>query len=150
MEKKYFKKNKLNITPDRVRQIFEDYSKIYFKIDWSNPESVIYFHQSIYRLFSLVNFDYQILHGSATVTPSGKVVVFGDDGKSIGKTTCAFEIARHSKKWIADEFILYHKGRIFANDEYPLHFKDGSKDYFKSINRKFNNWVYPRQESWKL
>lgn len=154
MVKNFFKlinnKSNLAVNPEKIRDIFEDYSKIYFKIDWNKPDSLIYFHQSIYRLFSLVNSDYQVLHGSATVTPRGKVLIFGDDGKSIGKTTCAFEVARHSKRWIADEFVLHHKGRIYANGEYPLHFKNGAKEYFKWLKKDFHYWVYPKKQGWKI
>lgn len=140
----------LNISPKKVKQIFEDYSRIFPEIDWDDPEAIIAFHQSIYRLFSLVNSEFKILHGSATITPRGKVIVFGDSGKSIGKTTCAHEIARHSKKWIADEFVLYFKGKIYANGEYPLHFKEGSKVYFKDIKKKFTNWIYPKKQRWSI
>ena len=150
MAKRSSRYEKIRITPQKVRQIFEDYTRFFSKIDWNNSDSLIIFHQSIYRLFALANSDFQILHGSATVTPRGLNIVFGDDGKSIGKTTCACEVARHSKKWIADEFVLYYKGRIFANGEYPLHFKDGSKNYFKFLNRKFNNWIYPKKEKWEI
>lgn len=140
----------MGVTPEKIRRIFEDYAGVYSKIDWNRPDGIIFFHQSIYRLFSLVNPDYQILHGSAIVTPSGKAIVFGDDGKSIGKTTCAYEVARHSKKWIADEFVLHHKGRIYANGEYPLHFKNGAKEYFRWLKKDFHHWVYPKKEKWKI
>ncbi len=150
MGKNFLPHKKLRVTSQKIKQIFEDYTKIFSKIDWNNPESIIVFHQSIYRLFALANSDFKILHGSATVTPRGLSIIFGDDGRSMGKTTCAYEVARHSKKWISDEFVLYNKGRIFANGEYPLHFKEGSRNYFKFLNRKFTNWIYPKKEKWEI
>lgn len=136
----------MKIESNQVKSIFESYTKAFAKLDWSNPESQILLHQAIYRIFALVNKDFFIMHASATVTPKGLTIAFGDDGKSVGKTTCAFEVARQSGKFIADEFLLYRRGIVFANGEYPIHFKEGAREFFEYMGRDFTNWIYPSKE----
>src|SRR3989344_1480195 len=51
--------------------------------------------------------DIFLLHGSAAISNNGRTVLFGDSGRSIGKTLSSMELARLSSQYIADEFVFF-------------------------------------------
>lgn len=114
-------------------EIFEKYSEVLNQTDLGDKSNIMLIHQAIYRIFALGNNDWRVLHGSA-VSVNGRGILFGDSGKSIGKTTQSLALYTGKKaEFIADEFVLYKDGYMYVNEYYPVHSKPASKSLVESF-----------------
>jgi hypothetical protein len=130
-----------------ANEVLKSYSAIFRKhIPVSdNPAFLFTVYQSLYRMFEFDNKSYNVLHASAAITPTGKTVIFGDDGEaSKGKTFCSLLLAVKSNKFIADEYILLQKdtGCIFGNGDIPINLKEGVYDF---LTKKYNLDLYDKK-----
>ncbi len=97
--------------------------------------------QALFRFanFCTQNKPYLLLHGSAVSIDDNRSILFGDNGKNLGKTSAAVELGLLSKKFIVDEFSFYdvEKNQILGYKWMPIHLR---KDLIKHLNlkHKFN------------
>jgi len=130
----------------QVCDIFENYSQALSSIDLGNTDNLILIHQALYRIFALANKEWFVLHGSG-VAVDGKGIVFGDDGKSVGKTTQSLQLYKELKdrggnvKYVADEFVLYKNGYIYPNKYCPIHNKPSSEEYVKRLFGEYREFL---------
>lgn len=107
----------------------------------NNPFVKIGLLQALFRFanFCTQNKPYLLLHGSAASINNNKSILFGDNGKNLGKTSAAVELGLLSKKFIIDEFSFYdvEKNQILGYKWAPIHLR---KDLIKHLNlkHKFN------------
>ncbi|MFZ5424912.1 MAG: hypothetical protein ACOZAO_03870 [Patescibacteria group bacterium] len=83
-------------------------------------------------MFDAYNTDFHVLHASSSVSESGKVVLFGDDGIfSVGKTFCSLLLAAQSGIYVSDEYCLLDKYTlgIYGNGDIPLNLKGDTASY---------------------
>lgn len=92
--------------------------------------------QVIFRFAHFVAQDkpFLLLHGSTVLWEDGKSIVFGDNGKNIGKTTAMVSVALKTKKFISDEFSFYdvEKNKIIGYDFLPIHLRKENIEIFNS------------------
>ncbi|OGN12180.1 MAG: hypothetical protein A3B91_00660 [Candidatus Yanofskybacteria bacterium RIFCSPHIGHO2_02_FULL_41_29] len=98
--------------------------------------------------------DIFLLHGSAAISNNGRTVLFGDSGRSIGKTLSSMELARLSSQYIADEFVFFdiNSFEIFSDDNIPIHARQKTVDHFaKEHGMVITNEFFDKQElGWKF
>jgi len=82
-------------------------------------------------LFRFANFctqdkPYLLLHGSTAVVEDNKSILFGDNGKNLGKTSAAVELGLLSKKFVVDEFSFYdvENNQVFGYEWAPIHLRE--------------------------
>src|SRR3990167_5926664 len=99
-------------------------------------------------------YDRFLLHGSAAISNNGRTVLFGDSGRSIGKTLSSMELARLSSQYIADEFVFFdiNSFEIFSDDNIPIHARQKTVDHFaKEHGMVITNEFFDKQElGWKF
>lgn len=82
--------------------------------------------QSFYRFIGInaVSEGYFLMHAAAAIFHS-KAVVFGDNGKAVGKTLSSIEMGLDSHQYIGDEFIFLNSNNfeIFTDKEIPIHLR---------------------------
>jgi len=93
-------------------------------------------------LFRFANFcvqdkPYLLLHGSTASIEGNKSILFGDNGKNLGKTSAAVEIGLLSKKFVVDEFSFYdvENNQIFGYSWVPIHIRE---HLINHLNSKYN------------
>lgn len=99
-----------------------------------DPFNVIGVSQALFRFAAihLAKIGVLLLHGSAAVW-NNKIVCFGDDGGSAGKTLGSIEVALESKQYIADEFCFVDikNNKIFGYPFIPVHIRPIVKKHLK-------------------
>ena len=105
----------------------------------TDPLTQICLLQILFRFanFCTLSSPYLLLHGSTAIFSRDKAIVFGDDGKNIGKTTSALQLGLKSKKFIADEFSFYDvkNNSILGFKNLPIHLRGNSIEHF---NHKYH------------
>ncbi|MDO8495986.1 MAG: hypothetical protein Q7S43_00845 [bacterium] len=102
--------------------------------DLSNYYNQIGLLQAFYRFIGSRSLEDNIflLHGSAALSGNGKAILFGDNGRSIGKTLSSMELAYQSRQYIGDEFIFLDTNsfEIFSDDGIPIHARPEVREHF--------------------
>lgn len=103
-----------------------------------NPLVEIAILQFLFRFANFVTITkpYLLLHGSTAIWDDNKSIIFGDNGRNIGKTLSAIEIALQSGKFVVDEFSIYDVGNnsIWGEDFLPIHIRNFYIDF---LNKKY-------------
>lgn len=103
-----------------------------------NPLVEIAILQILFRFANFVTFfePYLLLHGSTAIWNNNKSIIFGDNGKNIGKTLSAIEVALRSREFVVDEFSFYdvENNSIWGANFLPIHIRNFYTDY---LNKKY-------------
>ncbi|MGC9048919.1 MAG: NUDIX domain-containing protein [Patescibacteria group bacterium] len=103
-----------------------------------NPLVEIAILQILFRFANFVTFakPYLLLHGSTAIWDNSKSIIFGDNGRNIGKTLSAIEIALRSRKFVVDEFSIYdvENNSIWGINFLPIHIRNFCINY---LNKKY-------------
>lgn len=76
------------------------------------------------------------MHGSAAIWENKRAIIFGDDGRNIGKTIASVLVGKKSGKFISDEFSFYDvkDNKILSLDFLPVHLRG---IYIRYLNKVF-------------
>jgi hypothetical protein len=103
-----------------------------------NPFNLIGITQALFR-FAAIHLAQRgifLLHGSTAVL-DGKVICFGDDGRSTAKTLGSLETALDSKLYIADEFCFFNSQNreVFGYRFIPIHIRPIVEEHLERQHR---------------
>jgi len=105
----------------------------------SNPFVKIGLLQGLFRFANFCTQDkpYLLLHGSTVAMDDNKSILFGDNGRNLGKTSVAVEFGLLSRKFIIDEFSFYdvENNQVFGYKWAPIHLRE---QLVKHLNSKHN------------
>ncbi len=112
----------------------------------------IFILQTLFRFANFVTLKnpYILMHGSSAIWEDKKAIIFGDDGKNIGKTISSVLVGRKSGKFVSDEFSFYDvkNNKILSFDFLPVHLRGiYVNDLNKIFKKKFEaeNLLLPMQ-----
>jgi 8-oxo-dGTP pyrophosphatase MutT (NUDIX family) len=104
----------------------------------NDPLVKIFILQMLFRLANFVTLKnpYILMHGSSAIWEDKKAIIFGDDGKNIGKTISSVLIGQKSGKFVSDEFSFYDvkNNKILSFDFLPVHLREF---YVNDLNKIF-------------
>src|SRR3989339_368381 len=103
-----------------------------------DPLVKIFILQTLFRFANFITLKnpYILMHGSVAIWEDKKAIVFGDDGKNIGKTIASVLVGGKSGKFISDEFSFYDvkNNKILSFDFLPVHLREF---YVNDLNKAF-------------